>query len=102
MADQAGSQPVSIEVEVAYASPQRQRLIVLQVGAGTRVREVVKQSGLVAEFPEIDPERCPLGIFGERVADDYELANGDRVEIYRPLRVDPREARRERAASGKN
>ena len=89
--------PGFIGVEVAFASPQRQRVIALQVSEGTRARDAVKQSGVAADFPEIDPDRCPLGIFGERIGDDVELRPGDRVEIYRPLRVDPREARRQRA-----
>jgi len=84
-------------VEVAFAEPHCQRVTVLQVAAGTRAREAVKQSGMAEEFSEINPEQCPIGVFGERVGDDYELRSGDRLEIYRPLRVDPREARRERA-----
>ena len=51
-------------------------------------------------FPEIDLAGCELGVFGKVVADDYELMEGDRIEIYRPLMADPKEVRRERAAKG--
>ena len=64
-------------------------------------REAVQQSDIAAEFSEIDPEQCPLGVFGERVGDDYELMHGDRVEIYRPLIADPKEVRKARAARAK-
>ncbi len=97
MGDRPESRPGLIEVEVAFASPHRQQVMALQVSLGTRARDAAKQSGVVADFPEIDIDHCPLGVFGERVEDDYELMPGDRVEIYRPLYVDPREARRQRA-----
>ena len=97
MGEQPDSLPGIIEVEVVFASSQRQRVIELQVSAGTRAREAVRQSGIAAEFPEIDADHCALGVFGERVGGDYELRPGDRVEIYRPLRLDPKEARRQRA-----
>ncbi len=57
----------------------------------------MRASGLVEEFPEIDLERAPLGVFGRSCADDTVLRAGDRVEIYRPLQIDPKEARRRRA-----
>jgi putative ubiquitin-RnfH superfamily antitoxin RatB of RatAB toxin-antitoxin module len=97
MTDHPVSLPEVITVEVAFANPESQRVIELQVRSGAHAREAVKQSDIAAEFPEIDPDHCSLGVFGERVGDDYALMHGDRVEIYRPLRVDPREARRERA-----
>ena len=97
MTDVSNPRPGMISVEVAFASREVQRLVELQVRAGTHAREALRLSGLAGEFPEIDADRCPLGVFGECVADDYALLPGDRVEVYRPLRVDPREARRERA-----
>lgn len=87
----------AIDVEVAYALPDRQRLVALSVADGTAVREVLALSGLADAFPEIDPVTCPIGVFGRVVDDDYRLRTGDRVEIYRELRVNPRQARRERA-----
>jgi len=98
MADRDDDQVRSFTVEVAYARADVQRLIEIEVLAGTRVRDAVRASGIVSEFPEIDVGGCPLGIFGRRVDDDYRLAPGDRIEIYRPLSADPREARRQRAA----
>lgn len=97
MADGTTSVSGMIDVEVCFARPDMQRLIVVRVGAGTKVRDVLAQSGLVEMFPEIDPLSCPLGVFGRRVDDEFEPADGDRIEIYRELRIDPREARRARA-----
>ena len=86
-----------IRVEVVYALPNEQALVALEVQEGTTARQAVEQSGLVARFPEIDPERMKLGIFGRVAAADTALRDGDRVEIYRPLEADPKDARRARA-----
>lgn len=86
-----------IEVEVAFARPDVQRLIVVTVPTGTQVREILVRSKLADEFPEIDPVTCPVGIFGRVVGDECMPQAGDRVEVYRPLQLDPKEARRERA-----
>lgn len=90
-----------ISVEVVYALPDRQRLLSLRVPSGCTAREAVDRSGIREEFPEIDPDRQPLGVFGRRCPPDRELREGDRVEIYRPLKADPKEVRRELAARGK-
>lgn len=95
------SDPSDILVEVAYALPDRQRLLSLAVPAGTTALEAVERSGILDEFPEIDLEEQPLGIFGRRCPPEQALRDGDRVEIYRPLRADPKEVRRELAARGK-
>ncbi len=86
-----------MRVEVAYARPDRQRLVTVELAAGATARDAVRASGLVDEFPEIDVERARLGVFGRACADDTVLRAGDRVEIYRPLQIDPKEARRRRA-----
>lgn len=86
-----------MHVEVAYARPDRQRLVTVDLAAGATARDAVHASGLANEFPEIDVERAPLGVFGCACAGDTVLRAGDRVEIYRPLQVDPKEARRRRA-----
>ncbi len=88
-----------ISVEVVCALPARQRVAALRVAAGTTAREAVRASGLAAAFPELDLERCPLGIYGRVVSGEQVLGAGDRVEVYRPLLADPREARRRTAAS---
>lgn len=92
--------PDTIAVEVVYALPERQKLLCLAVPRGTTVREAVERSGIAALFPELDLQAAPLGIFGKAVAKPEErvLEEGERVEIYRPLIADPKEARKQRAA----
>ena len=83
-----------IAVEVSYAVPGAQRVLSLCLPAGCTARRAVALSGIHALFPEIDPASCPLGVFGTAVGDEYRLAEGDRLEVYRPLENDPMEARR--------
>lgn len=87
-------------IEVAYATPLKQLILECQVEAGTSARDAVATSGIRQHFPEIDPETCDLGVFGKVIPEDYELQDGDRIEIYRPLIADPKEIRRQRAAQG--
>jgi putative ubiquitin-RnfH superfamily antitoxin RatB of RatAB toxin-antitoxin module len=87
-----------MDVEVVYAEPSEQVVVVLRVAPGTTAREAVLRSGLLSRFPEIHVDRDGLGVFGVRVEGEHVLRHGDRVEIYRPLVVDPKEARRRRAA----
>ncbi|TDJ30012.1 MAG: RnfH family protein [Gammaproteobacteria bacterium] len=89
-----------ILVEIAYATPHKQKIVDCEVEAGTSPRDAIKQSDIKQHFPEIDTDSCDLGVFGKAVAADYELLSGDRIEIYRPLIVDPKEVRRQRAARG--
>lgn len=83
-----------ITVEVSYALPGAQRVLSLRLPSGCSARRAVKISCIDALFPEIDAESCPLGVFGTAVRDDYLLADGDRLEVYRPLENDPMDARR--------
>jgi len=92
----------TIEVEVAYARPERQLILTVEVPQGTTAVEAVRLSGIEEQFPEIDLGRNRLGVFGKLCKPDRPLNAGDRVEIYRPLLVDPRTARRELAAVGKS
>jgi hypothetical protein len=87
-----------IDVEVAYALPQSQVIVPVRVRSGTGAADAVRQSGLLERFPEIDVRNLSVGVFGVRVSPCAPLAQGDRVEIYRPLQVDPKQARRNRAA----
>lgn len=87
-----------IAVEVVYALPGDQPLVELSVAPGTTALEAITQSGLLARIPQIDPARQTIGIFGRVVKADAVLQAGDRVEIYRPLVAEPKEARRRRAA----
>ena len=90
-----------LRVEVVYATADRQAVTRVQLPSGSSVRDAIRASRLVAEFPEIDLEQNRVGIFGEPVGLDRPLADGERVEIYRPLIADPKEARRRRARTGK-
>jgi len=87
-------------IEIAYATPARQEIIEYEIDAGTSPRDAVKLSGITRYFPEIDPESCDIGVFGKLVTADYDLSEGDRIEIYRPLIADPKEVRRQRAEKG--
>jgi putative ubiquitin-RnfH superfamily antitoxin RatB of RatAB toxin-antitoxin module len=89
-----------IEVEVVYAAVDRQVLLSVTVPAGATVRDALRQSGVGAEFPELDLASCPVGIFGKAIADPDArvVLAGERIEIYRPLLADPKEVRRLRAA----
>jgi putative ubiquitin-RnfH superfamily antitoxin RatB of RatAB toxin-antitoxin module len=92
----------TITVEVAYALPQHQEIISLTVEAGTTVLEAARRSGIAAHFHDLElGEATRFGIFGQVVPAAQPLRDGDRVEIYRPLIADPKEARRARAAKVK-
>ena len=87
----------NIEIEVVYALPENQITRQLSVPLGTTAEQAVGFSGIIHLFPEIDLLRNKLGIFGKLVKPDATLRDRDRVEIYRPLIVDPKESRRRRA-----
>ena len=87
----------SIEIEVIYALSDNQIIRQLSLPIGTTARQAVELSGIIGIFPEIDLSKNKLGIFGKLVGADAVLRNRDRVEIYRPLIVDPKERRRRRA-----
>ena len=90
-----------IAVEVAYAKPDEQLILKLEVVAGTTLQQAIEQSGILDRFPEIDPTRLKAGVFGKLKKLDQTLRAGDRVEIYRPLIADPKQVRKQRAALGK-
>ncbi len=95
------SEPMtSIHVEVAYATPQKQKIITLDVPVGTTVYQAAEESGMVDIFPEINLADVKMGLFGKAVRNPKEeiLQEADRVEIYRPLIIDPKVARAKRAA----
>lgn len=87
-----------LEIEVAYAKPEQQVIIELQVPEGTTAKQAIAASGLLERFPEITYSEIKAGIFGSVCTLDQLLKQGDRIEIYRPLQNDPKEARRQRAA----
>ena len=86
-----------IRVEVCYALPERQWLLTLSVPASASAADAVERSGLAAKVPGGLPEPLQLGIWNKAATADSALRDGDRVEIYRPLIADPKEARRARA-----
>ncbi len=90
-----------IRVEVVYALPDKQEILVLRLPAGSTVREAIDRSGILQKYPEIDPEKNKLGIFAKLTKPEAVLRDRDRVEIYRPLIADPKEVRKQRAAEGK-
>ena len=95
--DQSLASTNFLAVEVAYATPQRQMLVKLHVPAGTTVEQAIEASGLREHFPAIE-QRPIVGIFSRKAGLQDHLKAGDRVEIYRPLLADPKEARREKAS----
>lgn len=86
-----------IRVEVAYARPDKQLIIPVDVPEGSTAIYAVEKSAITEHFPEIDLDAAKLGIFGKAQPHDKVLKPGDRVEIYRPLIADPKESRRKRA-----
>ncbi|MDX5151653.1 MAG: RnfH family protein [Acidiferrobacterales bacterium] len=90
-----------IRVEVAYALPGEQFLEALEVNESASVMDAIRQSGLLDRFPDLDQQDISIGIFSKPVSGDAGLRNGDRIEIYRPLTIDPKEARRLRATAKK-
>lgn len=84
-------------IEVIYAKPDEQVLLTLTVPKGTCIEEAIEQSGLLARFPEIAVSDLKFGVFGVQCKQGSCLQDGDRVEIYRPLIQDPKDARRQRA-----
>lgn len=90
-----------ITVEVVFAKPGEQALEQLHVPQSATIEAVIRQSGLLERFPEIDLKTNKVGVFGKAAALSATLNDGDRIEIYRPLIADPKEARKKRAAEGK-
>ena len=83
----------TISIEVAYALPDRQQITALDVTIGTTAIDAVKISKIETLFSQIDVHNVALGIFGKKIIPEYVLQNKDRVEIYRPLLIDPQTAR---------
>ena len=90
-----------IEVEIVFALSDQQDLRTVAVESGATVADVLKKSGLLDAFPEHDIAALTPGIWGREVDSGHPVKQGDRVEFYRPLEIDPREARRRLALSGR-
>jgi putative ubiquitin-RnfH superfamily antitoxin RatB of RatAB toxin-antitoxin module len=87
----------TLTVEVVFALPLDQDCTVVRLPDGASVRDAIARSGVAARQPTIDLGACRVGIWGRLAALDERVRDGDRVEIYRPLQADPKEARRQRA-----
>ena len=85
-----------IDIEVAYALPNRQKVIALQVDEGATLESAIVDSGMLDMFPEIDLSQTKVGVFSKSRQLVDVVKAGERIEIYRPLAVDPKEARRRR------
>jgi uncharacterized protein len=90
-----------IEVEVAFATPEKQLIKSLNIEKGTTAEQAIRLSEIGSEFEQFDVLAMPIGIFSKSVEKDYILREFDRVEIYRPLIADPKEVRKRRAAEAK-
>lgn len=97
-----------ISIEVAYALPDRQKILPVQVAQGTTALAAVEQSGIQSHFSDLDVQASEMGIFGNQLGTrglaapgEYEVREGDRIEIYRALLIDPKEVRRQRAEEAK-
>lgn len=81
---------------MAYALPEIQHVEALSLPAGATVGDALSAVACREPFASLDLTAMPVGIYGEPVERQRVLADGDRVELYRPLQVDPRDARRQR------
>jgi putative ubiquitin-RnfH superfamily antitoxin RatB of RatAB toxin-antitoxin module len=86
-----------MHIEVVLAMPEKQELIRLDLAPDATVADAIEQSGIVAMFDGFELDKAKVGIFGQKVTMEQLLRDGDRVEIYRPLLIDPKEVRRQRA-----
>ena len=93
--------PKPLRVEVAYATPEEQVIIPIDVPEGTTLEQAIALSRIQERFPAIDLRTHKVGIFGKLSKLSTVLRSEDRVEIYRSLIADPKEVRKQRAAEGK-
>lgn len=95
------AKPATIRVEIAYARPDEQAIVPIEVSEGTTLEQAILQSRIQERFPEIQLQTAKVGVFGKLSKLSAAVRAGDRVEIYRPLLADPKEVRKKRAAEGK-
>lgn len=88
---------MSQQVWVAYATTQQQYYLSVEFQSGMTVQDAIQRSGLLAQVSL--PKPLQLGIFGIKVGLEHVLHEGDRVEVYRPLTINPKDIRRNRAES---
>ncbi|QBC31670.1 MULTISPECIES: RnfH family protein [Pandoraea] len=94
--------PGELNVEVCYALPAEQTIVALTLPQGATMREAIERSGLLQRFPALDLSRMKAGVFGKLRALDAAVEDGDRIEIYRALKADPKLARQRRVEKVRN
>lgn len=90
-----------ISIEIAYALPEEQCLFEVEVEIGATAQQAIELSGILTKYPDIDLAVNKVGVYSKVCKLDHVLEAGDRVEIYRPLLIDPKERRRQRAEKAK-
>lgn len=90
-----------LTLEVFYASKSGQTVCRLDVEQGTTVEQAIVQSAILNHYPEIDLRQQTVGVYSRRVSLSHLVCDGDRIEIYRPLVICPKERRRLLAANAK-
>ena len=90
-----------ISVEVVLALPESQLLLTVSLPSGASAADALRQCGIHERLPDFDPQETPVGVWGQVVDYNHRLKDGDRVEVYRQLKIDPREARRQLAQAGR-
>jgi putative ubiquitin-RnfH superfamily antitoxin RatB of RatAB toxin-antitoxin module len=90
-----------LQIEVAYAEPERAMVKCFYLGSGATVADALRLAALDPDFTDVDWANAAIGIFGRLVKSEQALQPGDRIEIYRPLTADPKTARRARAKQAK-
>jgi uncharacterized protein len=90
--------PFEIRIEIVYAEPRHGIIKSFALTPGALVRDALAKAASDPAFSKVDLENSPVGIFGKLTRADQVLKDGDRIEIYRPLKQEPKVARRSRAA----
>lgn len=90
-----------ISIELVYALPNKQTLLAIDVDEGSTIEEAIRESGILLIHPEIDFKVNKVGIWNKAAKLTQVLADGDRIELYRPLIADPKEVRKRRAEKAK-
>jgi hypothetical protein len=101
MPEPAADAPASISATVAYGRPGRQWLLPVVLAPGASIGDAIARSGLLELVPELKRRSLDVGVYGRPAAIDAPVHDGDRVEVYRPLTIDPKEARRLRAQAAR-
>jgi hypothetical protein len=91
-----------ITVEIVYALPERQTVLSVEMSADATLGDALRASGLQSLHPELDLATAKVGIWGNIADPKTRLRDGDRIEVYRPLEIDPKRARRDRAQRRRN